>query len=162
MTFIANHANAVVACDFLPAVTARFELLTVFVAMEIGSRRILRLNVTPNPTAAWTLQQFRETLPVPHAYRFVLHDRDAIFSKGFDESLGAMGVEVLRTPPRSPQANTFCERLIGTVRRECLYPMIPLDRGHLYRVLRERVELRRAMTDLTAGKGSPHRSGRRS
>ncbi len=78
-TFVRNHAQALVACDFCVVVTATFRVLYVFVALEIGSRRLLHVNATAHPTAAWTLQQFREILAEPHGYRFVLHDRDSIY-----------------------------------------------------------------------------------
>jgi len=136
-TFVRNHAQAIVACDFFVSVTASFHVLYVFVAMEIGSRRILHSNVTAHPTAEWTTQQFREFLPYDHLYRFVIHDRDAIFSSGFDATLKGFGVRVLRTPFRAPKANAFCERLVGTIRRECLDFLIPLSEAHLKWILRE-------------------------
>jgi transposase InsO family protein len=106
--------------------------------LELGSRRILHCNVAAHPTAEWTLQQFREVLPGESSYRFVIHDRDAIFSAELDRELvRGIGVRVLRTPPQSPQANAFCERLIGTMRRECLDFLIPLNERHLRRMLRE-------------------------
>ncbi len=73
-----THANAIVACDFFMSVTASFRVLYVFVAMEIGSRRILHTNVTAHPTAEWTIQQFREFLAFDHPYRFVIHDRECL------------------------------------------------------------------------------------
>ena len=106
-TFVRNHAQAVVACDFCVAVTATFRVLYVFVAMEIGSRRLLHVNVTSHPTAVWTVQQFRETLAAPHAYRFVLHDRGSIYSPWLDAAITAMGVRVLRTPVRAPTAKDY-------------------------------------------------------
>src|SRR5438552_13349597 len=98
---------------------AKFSVLHVFVAMEIGSRRILHSNVTEHPTAEWTTQQFREVLADLHPYRFVIHDRDAIFSSSLDCALNDFGVRVLRTPAQAPKANAYCERLVGTIRREC-------------------------------------------
>jgi putative transposase len=86
-TFVRNHAKAIVACDFFISVTASFRVLYVFVAMEIGSRRILHTNVTAHPTAEWTTQQFREFLAFDHPYRFVIHYRDGIFSPGVDAAL---------------------------------------------------------------------------
>ena len=83
------------------------------------------------------MQQFREAIPADHSYRFVIHDRDRIFSKELDEVVTAMGVRVLRTPVRAPLANSICERLIGTIRRECLDFMIPLGERHLRLILRE-------------------------
>ena len=110
--FVRNHAQALVACDFCVVVTATFRILYVFVALEVGSRRLVHINVTSHPTAAWTLQQFREILAAPHAYRFVLHDRDSIYSPGLDAAITAMGVRVLRTPAQAPTANALCERLL--------------------------------------------------
>jgi len=126
-----------VAADFLVAITAGFRLLYVFVVMEIGSRRILHCNVTAHPTATWTLQQFREAVPGDHSYRFLIHDRDSIFSTEVDEELQAFGLQVLRTPVQAPKANAYCERLIGTMRRECLDYVIPLSERHLRTILRE-------------------------
>jgi hypothetical protein len=85
-TFIRNQARAIVACDFFVSVTATFRVLYVFVAREIGSRRILHCNVTGHPTAEWTTQQFREVLADVHAYRFLIHDRDSIFSSSVDRA----------------------------------------------------------------------------
>jgi transposase InsO family protein len=134
-TFVRNHAQAIVACDFCMAVTATFRLLYVFVVMEHASRRILHIQVTAHPTAQWTLQQLRDALPAEHTYRFLIHDRDSIFSAQLDESIRHLGLHVLKTPPRSPQTNALCERLIGTLRRECLDFMIPLTANHLRRLL---------------------------
>jgi putative transposase len=110
----------------------------VFLILEIESRRILQCNVTAHPTAEWTLQQFREGLSDEKRYRFVIHDRDSIFSTELDQELTeGFGLKVLRTPPQSPKANAFCERLVGTTRRECLDFMIPINERHLRRLLRE-------------------------
>jgi transposase InsO family protein len=136
-TFVRNHAQAIVACDFCVVVTATFRLLYVFVVMEHATRRILHANVTAHPTAPWTLQQLREAIPADHAYRFLMHDRDAIFSQELDRRVHHLGLKVLKTPPQSPQANALCERLLGTLRRECLAFMIPLTENHLRRILHE-------------------------
>jgi transposase InsO family protein len=98
--------------------------------MEHASRRLVHLNATAHPTAAWTLQQLRETIPSDHEYHFIIHDRDAIFSAELDASLRRLGLKLITTPVRSPQANSLCERLIGTLRRECLDWVIPLSEGH--------------------------------
>jgi transposase InsO family protein len=134
-TFVRNHARAIVACDFCVVVTATFRLLYVFVLMEHATRRILHVNVTTHPTAPWTLQQLREAIPADHDYRFLLHDRDSIFSTQLDRSIQNLGLRVLKTPPQSPQANALCERLIGTLRRECLDFVIPLTANHGRRLL---------------------------
>jgi putative transposase len=125
-----------VACDFCVVMTATFRILHVLVALEVGSRRLPHVNVTTHPTAAWTLQQFREILAEPHGYRFVLHDRDSIYAPWVDAAITAMGVRVLRTPVQAPVANCYCERLLGTRRRECLDFLIPLGEEHLQRALR--------------------------
>jgi len=135
LTFVRNHAQAMVACDFFVVVTARFRILYVFVLMELGRRRILHFNVTDHPSAEWTLQQIREALPDDHPFGFLIHDRDSIFSLELDRAVAAMGVRVLRTPPRAPTANAICERVVGTVRRECLDFLIPLGRRHLKHIL---------------------------
>jgi len=106
------------------AVTVRFRILYIFVVIEIGSRRILHCNVTAKATAYWTIQQLREAIPSDHTYRFLIHDRHATFCSELDTAVAALGVRALKTPVRTPQANAFCERLIGTIRRECLDFMV--------------------------------------
>ena len=134
-TFGANHAKVIVTCDFMTLVTATFKCLYVFVIIELGTRKLLHLHVTDHPTAAWTQQQLREAIPSDHGYRFLIHDRDCIFSSQLDQSIAHMGLRVLRMPYRSPKANSFCERVIGTLRRECLDFLIPLTENHLPIVL---------------------------
>jgi transposase InsO family protein len=134
-TFLKNHADAIIACDFFVVATATFRILYVFLILEHASRRMMHVNVTAHPTAAWTLQQLREAISSNHTYRFIIHDRDSIFSGGFDASVARLGLVVIKTPVRSPLANSICERLIGTVRRECLDWMIPLTEQHLRKTL---------------------------
>lgn len=149
-TFVRNHAKAIVACDFFVSVSATFRVFYVFVAMEIGSRRILHINVTDHPTAEWTIQQFRESLAYDHPYRFVIHDRDSIFPRSADEALKDCGVRALKTPVRTPTVNAFCERVIRTIRRECLDFIIPMKERHLRSTVREFI------TDYNRGR--PHSS----
>jgi transposase InsO family protein len=136
-SFLRNHAKAIVACDFFVAVTATFRQLYVLVTIEHGSRRLLHVNVTAHPSAAWTLQQLREAIGWKDRYRYLLHDRDCIFAKSLDESIVRLGLTVLKSPPRSPMANAICERVIGTIRRECLDWLIPLSESHLRSILKE-------------------------
>jgi putative transposase len=117
------------------SVTATFRLVYVFLVLEIGTRRIRHWNTTEHPTTEWTTQQFRSCVTGEEPYRFVVHDRDAIYSPAVDLALQSMNLRALKTPPSVPQANAFCERVIGTVRRECLDHLIPLNERHLRRIL---------------------------
>ncbi len=135
-TFLKNHAKAILACDFFVAVTATFRLLYVFVVIEHGTRRLAHINVTANPNADWTLQQLREVVGNGGGHRYLIHDRDRIFAKHLDASIRALGMEVLRSPVASPQANAICERVIGTARRECLDWLIPVSEAHLRAILK--------------------------
>ena len=82
---------------------------------------------TPLPGAAWTLQQLREVVGYEDRYKFLIHDRDDIFASQLDESIQALGIRVLKSAPHSPKMNAICERVIGTIRRECLDWLIPLS-----------------------------------
>jgi putative transposase len=104
--------------------------------IEHGTRRLAHINVTANPTADWTLQQLREVMGNGGGHRYLIHDRDRIFAKRLDDSIRALGVKVLRSPVASPKANSLCERVIGTARRECLDWLIPMSEAHLRAILR--------------------------
>jgi|SRR5450631_87260 putative transposase len=91
------------------------------------SRRLIHCNVTAHPSAAWTLQQLREVVGYEDRYKFLIHDRDDIFASQLDESIQALGIRVLKSAPHSPKMNAICERVIGTIRRECLDWLIPLS-----------------------------------
>jgi len=136
-TFLMNHAKAIIACDFFVAVTATFRVLYVFVVIEHGRRRLAHVNVTANPTAEWTLQQLREVVGEGGAHRYLIHDRDRIFAKHLDDSISALGLTILKSPVASPKANAICERVIGTIRRECLDWLIPISEAHLRAILKE-------------------------
>ena len=135
-TFLRLHGKGIIACDFLIAVTATFRQLYVFVVIEHCSRRLIHYNVTAHPTAAWTLQQLREAIGFQDRYQYLLHDRDRIFASHLDDSIAKLGVTVLKSPPRSPKANAICERVIGTLRRECLDWLIPITESHLRSILK--------------------------
>ena len=111
---------------------------------------MVHINVTDHPTAEWTLQQFREAIQGKEVWRFLIHDRDSIYSVELDLSIKSMGLKILKTPVRAPTANAYCERLIGTIRREYLDFMIPLSERHLRRLLAECV--------VHYNQGRPHSS----
>jgi putative transposase len=106
--------------------------------------------VTAHPTAEWTLQQLREALPGDGDCKFLLHDRHKTFSASLDEEVESWGIHVLRSPVRMPTANAHCERLIGTIRRECLDYVIAISDKHLRRVLHKWAQ--------HYNTGRPHRS----
>src|SRR5258705_3179571 len=135
-TFLRNHAQGIVACDFFVSVTATFRLFYVFVLIEHGSRRLVHFNSTQHPTAAWTLQQLREVIGCGNGYRYLLHDRDSIFAQHLDASIIPLGLSELKSLPHSPKANAICERVTGTIRRECLDWLIPLSESHLRCILK--------------------------
>jgi putative transposase len=154
--FLRTHAQGILACDFFVAVTASFRLLYVFVVIEHGSRRLLHVNVTGHPSAAWTLRQLREVVGLERRHRFLIHDRDCIFCTELDRSIGALGITVLKSAPRSPRMNGVCERVIGTIRRECLDWLIPLSEAHLRTTLRSWVQhYNRGRPHMALGPGVP-------
>jgi putative transposase len=156
-TFLRLHAQGIIACDFFVAVTATFRLLYVFVVLEHRSRRLIHCNVTAHPSAAWTLQQLREALGYEDQYEFLIHDRDSIFAHYLDESIGKLGVRVLKSPPHSPKANATCERVIGTIRRECLDWLIPLSEAHLRFTLKSWIaHYNGGRPHMALGPGIPH------
>jgi transposase InsO family protein len=155
-TFIRNHAKGIVASDFCVAVTATFRVLYIFVIIEHASRKLLHVNVTAHPTAEWTIQQFREAIPADHPYRILIHDRDTIFSKAVDQSVSHIGLRVIKTPVRTPVANSICERVLGTLRRECLDFVISLNDKHLFGILNEWVgHYNQGRPHMSLGPGIP-------
>jgi len=153
---VRNHAKAMVACDFAVAVTLRFQILYLFVVLDLGTRKLLHVNTTAHPNSAWRLQQLREAIPSDHRYRWLIHDRSGIFSVDLDRSVEVFGVAVLKTPVRAPKANAFCERLIGSLRRECLDWLMPVGERHLRALLRERAaHYNRGRPHMSLGPGIP-------
>jgi transposase InsO family protein len=158
-TFVRNHAHTVLACDFFTTITVHFRILYVFVVLDVGTRRIIHWYVTAHPTADWTVQQCRTVITGETAHRFLIHDRDAIYAPAVDGAIRSMGLRVLKTPERTPQANAFCERVIGTIRRECLDWLLPFHERHLREILRAWVtHYNRARPHASLGHGIPEPS----
>ncbi len=138
-TFLRNHANDMWACDFLHVTDIFFRPLFAFFITELGSRRIVHVGVTRSPTDAWAAQQLREATPFGLAPKHLIHDNDAKYGPHFSAVAVGSGIEVLRTPIKAPRANAICERLLGSVRRECLNHIMILNEVHVRRVLKEYV-----------------------
>ena len=139
-TFLDNHVEDIVAVDFFTVPTATFQILYVFLVMSHDRRKIIHCNVTDSEASAWTARQLLEAFPFDAAPRFLVRDNDSIFRGEFSEKVKSLGIEEVRTAIRSPWQNSYCERLIGTIRRECLDHIIVLDEQHLSRVLRSYVD----------------------
>jgi putative transposase len=155
-TFIRNHMAEIVAIDFFTVPTATFRTLYIFLVLSLDRRRIIHFNVTANPTADWTSLQLIQAIPFNSAPRYLIRDRDGVYGQKVTDTLGFLGVEPFVTAPRSPWQNGYCERIIGTLRRECLDHMIVLDEGHLRRVLREYLTYyHSSRTHLGLGKDAP-------
>jgi putative transposase len=136
-TFLANHVSQIAAIDFFTVPTATFRVLFVFVVPSHERRRVLHFNVTEHPTAAWTAQQLREAWPWNDIPRFVVRDRDGIYGETFRATVNGLGIDEILTAPRSPWQNAFVERLIGSIRRECLDHLIIWNERALRRHLHE-------------------------
>lgn len=134
-TFLENHGEAIVAIDFFVVPTVRFQLLYCFIVLRHDRRRVVHFNVTPHPTARWTAQQVVEAFPNDEAPRFLIRDRDAIYGVDFRERVKHLGIEEVVISYRSPWQSPYVERLIGSIRRECLDHMIVLNESHLIRIL---------------------------
>jgi len=132
-TFLENHVKTMVSVDFFTVPTIRFQVLYVFLVLAHDRRRIVHFNVTAHPTAEWTAQQLREAFPFDQIPRYLLRDRDRIFGGEFRKDLKAMGIQEVLSAPRSPWQRAFVERVIGTLRRECLDHVIVLNESSLYR-----------------------------
>src|SRR5664280_118360 len=136
--FLSAQARGFLACDFLTVETLRLKTIYVLFVIELATRRVQLLGVTPNPHSAWMAQQARN-LAIDGRLadvRFLLHDRDAKFCGPFDEVFATEGVRLIETPIRAPKANAFAERWVETLRRECLDHLLILGRRHLEVVLR--------------------------
>jgi transposase InsO family protein len=136
-TFLTNHVQDLMALDFFVVPTVTYKILFVLLILAHHRRRVLHVSITEHPTAEWTVQQVVDAFPWDHAPRSLLRDRDHIYSPSFRQRVRNMGTEEVITAPRSPWQNPYVERLIGSIRRECLDHVIILHERHLKRLLTE-------------------------
>ena len=134
--FLNNHIKDIVACDFFTVPTVNFGVLFVFIILAHERRRIIHVNITEHLTAKWTAQQMVEAFPWDTAPRYLLRDRDAIYGVCFQERVRPMGIQEVKIAPRSPWQNPYCERVIGSIRRDVLDHVIVLNDRHLMRLLK--------------------------
>src|SRR5204862_918283 len=134
-TFLTNHVDGIAAIDLFVLPTITFQLLYCLVILRHGRRLWVAFGVTTNPTAEWISRQIIEAFPWDSSPRYLIRDRDTAYGVVFRQQLRAMGIRDKPTAPRSPWQNPYVERLIGSIRRECLDHMIVLGEWHLRRLL---------------------------
>jgi len=134
-SFLRNHMTDVAAVDMFVVATATCGLLYAAIVLDHHRRRILHFEVTRNPTQAWLARQITEAFPWDTAPRYLLRDRDRSYGHGFRDRVRVMGIEEVMTAPRAPWQNPFVERVIGSIRRECLDHVVIFNERHLRRVL---------------------------
>ncbi len=127
---MADNVGGIAAIDFFTVPTATFRVLFCCLVLRHARRRVIHVNVTAHPTAAWTAQQVIEAFPYDTAPRFLIHDRDAYCGEVFRRRVRHMGIQEVRIAPQAPWQNPYVERLIGSIRRECLDHMIVLGEAH--------------------------------
>jgi putative transposase len=155
-TFLINHAAAIVSMDFFTVSTLTGRVLFVLVLLSHDRRRIVHVNVTEHPTSNWTAQQVVNAFPEDTAPRWLLRDRDSIYGDAFRRRVAGIGIAEVVSSPASPWQSPYVERLIGSIRRECLDHVIVVNDGHLRRVLRAYVAYyHRSRIHLALDKDTP-------
>ena len=155
-TFLQNHVTSLVPVDFFTVPTIRFQVLHVFLVLAHDRRRIVHFNVTAHPTAEWTAQQLREAFPFDRIPRYMLRDRDGIFGGEFRKDGKAMGIEEVLSAPQPPWQRAYVERVIGSIRRECLDHVIVFNAASLYRHVKSFVAYyHESRTHLSLAKDAP-------
>ena len=134
-TFLNNHSKQLVSVDFFTVPTALFQVLFVFIVIQHDRRRLVHFNVTEHPTAEWTARQIVEAFPFETAPKYLLRDRDRIYGDAFRKQVAVMNIKEVLGAPRSPWQRAYVERVIGSIRRECLDHVIILNEEGLRRVL---------------------------
>jgi putative transposase len=134
-SFLQNHVGSLASIDFFVVPTVTFQLLYCFVVLRHERRRVVHFNATRHPTSQWVSQQLREAFPFDQAPRYLIRDRDSIYGLEAQRAIRNLGIEEVLIAPRAPWQNPFVERLIGTLRRECLDHVIVLNEAHLKRIV---------------------------
>jgi putative transposase len=155
-TFLANHLDEIASVDLFTVPTVTFRVLFCLVVLRHDRRRVLHFNVTKHPTAHWAAQQLVEAFPEEVSVRYLLRDRDRIYGDYFQQRVRALGLKEVFSAPRSPWQNGYVERLIGSIRRECLDHVIVVNERHLRRILHSYFEYyHRTRTHLSVDKDAP-------
>jgi transposase InsO family protein len=136
-TFLKNHAAEIWACDFTVVHDLFFRPTYLFIIIELHTRRILHTAVTLAPTDAWTAQQLREVTPWGKGPKYLLHDRDSKYGRKFAAVAASSGIKELKSPIRAPKANAICERIIGSLKRECLDHLLIWHRSQVRRLVKQ-------------------------
>ena len=154
--FLENHVKEINSIDFFTVPTITFRILFCFVVLRHDRRQVVHFNVTAHPTAFWTGQQMIQAFPEDTAPRYLLRDQDKIYGADFTDRVRAMGIQEVRAAPASPWQRAFVERLIGSIRRECLDHVIVLDADHLRRILSSYFSYyHQSRTHLSLNRNSP-------
>jgi transposase InsO family protein len=155
-TFLKNHAQDVIALDFFTVPTATFRVLFVLVMLSHGRRRLVHFNVTAHPTAEWTARQLLEACSEEESPRYLIRDRDQIYGERFSRQARILNIQQAVIAPRSPWQNGYAERVIGSIRRECLDHVVVIGERHLLRILSKYLDYyNRTRTHLSLAKDAP-------
>ncbi len=157
-TFLHNHAKEIVSLDFFTVPTATFKILFVFLVLSNDRRQISHFNVTEHPTTQWTARQLLEACGLNENPQYLIRDRDAIYGELFCKQAKVLHIEEVITAPRSPWQNPYVERVIGSIRRECVDHVVVLGERHLKYILSEYADYyNNTRTHLSREKDSPLR-----
>jgi putative transposase len=155
-TFLKNHMRDMVSADFFVVPTATFRLLFVFLVLSHDRRRIVHFGITAHPTAEWTAQQLVDAFPWASAPHYLLRDRDGSYGEPFPQTAQAMQIREILTAPRSPWQNAYLERLIGSIRHDCLDHVLIFNERGLRRILKSYFDYyERSRTHLSLTKDAP-------
>jgi transposase InsO family protein len=156
-TFLENHVGCLVSIDFIIVPTVAFRPLYGFIILHHDRRRIVHFGVTQNPTAIWIAQQITEAFPWDMAPRYLFRDRDGAYGRAVRKRLAAMRITEVLIAPRSPWQSPYVERVIGSIRHECLDHIIVLNEGHLRRILASYLDYyHRSRCRLSLDKDAPY------